>query len=99
MNLILNNTIYRKTKHNPINNQYKILKKCNKYFKFGKMSVDVIIIDSRNVILSKYLNMPRFKEISVSNNYKKTSVIILPKNTSYGLRIGDVLVFESEHVI
>ena len=96
MNLILNNIIYQKTKHNPINNQYKILKKRNKYFKFSKIDIDVLIIDSRNVILSKYLNMPRFKEISVFNNYKKTSVIILPKNTSYGLRIGDVLVFEDE---
>ena len=99
MNLILNNTIYKKTKHAPSSNQYKILKKRNKYFKFSKVDVDVLIIDARNVILSKYLNMPRFKEISTPNNYKKTSVIILPKNTSYGLKIGDILVFESEHVI
>ena len=49
MNLILNNIIYQKTKHNPINNQYKINKEINVLIgDYDKMSVSnsVCILES-----------------------------------------------------
>ena len=41
----------------------KILKNKNSYFKFTKKELDCLIIDEKNRILMKYLNMPRFKYI------------------------------------
>ena len=77
----------------------KILKNKNSYFKFTKKELDCLIIDERNRILMKYLNMPRFKYIKCLKDKKKTKVLLLPKNSSYGLKIDDVLTFESEHII
>lgn len=80
-------------------NNYKLIENKNMYFKLSKQETDVLIIDERNIILLKYLNMPRFKIVKVKNDKKKTKVLILPKNYSFGLKIGDVLPLESKHVI
>ena len=68
----------------------KIIKNKNKYFKFSKKEYDCLIINDRHTILSKYLNMPRFKYLWSDND---------KKNTSYGLKIGDVLTLEGKHII
>jgi topoisomerase-4 subunit A len=78
---------------------HKIIKNKNKYFKFSKKEYDCLIINDRHTILSKYLNMPRFKYLQTDNDKKKTSILIIPKNTSYGLKIGDVLTLEGKHII
>ena len=77
----------------------KILKSKNSYFKFTKKELDCLIIDERNRILMKYLNMPRFKYIKCPKDKKKTRVILLPKYSSYGLKIDDVLALEGKHII
>lgn len=77
----------------------KIIKNKNKYFKFSKKEYDCLIINDRHTILSKYLNMPRFKYLQTDNDKKKNSILIIPKNTSYGLKIGDVLTLEGKHII
>lgn len=81
------------------NDEAILYSKKNTFNTFLKGNVDVLIIDHRNSIIFKYLNMPRFKIVSVNNAKQKTSILVLPKNTSYGLKIGDVLFFEGEHVI
>ena len=58
----------------------KIIKNKNKYFKFSKKEYDCLIINDRHTILSKYLNMPRFKYLWSDNDKKKTSILIIPKN-------------------
>ena len=77
----------------------KIIKNKKKYFKFSKKEYDCLIINDRHTILSKYLNMPRFKYLQTDNDKKKTSILIIPKNTSYVLKIGDVLTLEGKHII
>lgn len=77
----------------------KILKNKNSYFKFTKKEIDCLIIDEKNRIILKYLNMPRFKYIKSNEDKKKTRVLLLPKNSSYGLKIDDVLTLEGKHII
>ena len=77
----------------------KILKNKNSYFKFTKKEIDYLIIDEKNRIILKYLNMPRFKYIKSNEDKKKTRVLLLPKNSSYGLKIDDVLTLEGKHII
>lgn len=77
----------------------KILKNKNSYFKFTKKEIDCLIINEKNRIILKYLNMPRFKYIKSNEDKKKTKVLLLPKNSSYGLKIDDVLTFEGKHIV
>ena len=77
----------------------KILKNKNSYFKFTKKEIDCLIINEKNRIILKYLNMPRFKYIKSIEDNKKTRVLLLPKNSSYGLKIDDVLTLEGKHII
>ena len=77
----------------------KILKNKNSYFKFTKKEIDCLIINEKNRIILKYLNMPRFKYIKSNEDKKKTRVLLLPKNSSYGLKIDDVLTLEGKHII
>ena len=77
----------------------KILKNKNSYFKFTKKEIDCLIIDEKNRIILKYLNMPRFKYIKSNEDKKKTRVLLLPKYSSYGLKIDDVLTLEGKHII
>ncbi len=77
----------------------KILKNKNSYFKFTKKEIDCLIINEKNRIILKYLNMPRFKYIKSIEDKKKTRVLLLPKNSSYGLKIDDVLTLEGKHII
>ena len=65
----------------------KILKNKNSYFKFTKKELDCLIIDER------------FKYIKCLKDKKKTKVLLLPKNSSYGLKIDDVLTFEGKHIV
>lgn len=62
-------------------------------------NIDVLFIDNRNSVIYKYLNMPKNRTFKVYEDINKTSVLELPKNTSKNIRIGDVLTFESEHII
>ena len=77
----------------------KILKNKNSYFKFTKKEIDCLIINEKNRIILKYLNMPRFKYIKSIEDKKKTRVLLLPKYSSYGLKIDDVLTLEGKHII
>ena len=63
-----------------------LFKKANKI----KTSKDYILYKNKH----SYFNFSKNKDFD-----KKTSVIVLPLNTSLNLKIGDVLVFESEHII
>ena len=54
---------------------------------------DYIIINNKNAITHIYRNLPKYKYIKVMEDIKNTSILVLPKNTSIGLKIGDVLNF------
>lgn len=89
---------------NIIKNNEKIkalhfFKNRNFYTTLFSGNIDVLAINSKNAVVFKYVNMPRFKTISIDKEIEKTSIIVLPLNASLGINIGDVLVFESEHVI
>lgn len=66
---------------------------------FMKDYIDVLFLNEKNVVIYKYQNMPHNRTFKVYEDINKTSVLELPKNTSQKVRIGDVLVFESEHII
>ncbi len=62
-------------------------------------NIDVLFIDNKNMIMYKYENMSPKRTFKVYEDIKKTSVLELPKNTSKLLNIGDILIFEDEHII
>lgn len=66
---------------------------------FMKDNIDVLFLDERNSVIYKYQNMPINRTFKVYEDINKTSVLELPKNTSHKVRIGDILTFESEHII
>lgn len=66
---------------------------------FMKDNIDVLFLNQKNVVIYKYQNMPKNRTFKVYEDINKTSVLELPKNTSQKVRIGDILVFESEHVV
>lgn len=81
------------------NNKCIIFNNLNYYNSFLLGNIDCIFLDENNVVLLKYLNMPSFKTIKCDYPKEKTSVLIMPQNTSFGIKIGDTLSFESEHII
>ena len=98
MNLYINNVLFKKVNKIKSSQEYILYKNKHSYFNFLK-NKDILIIDDKNSIIFKYRNMPFLKYINYKHFDEKTSVIVLPLNTSLNLKIGDVLVFESEHII
>ena len=98
MNLYINNVLFKKVNKIKSSQEYILYKNKHSYFNFSK-NKDILIIDDKNSIIFKYRNMPFLKYINYKHFDEKTSVIVLPLNTSLNLKIGDVLVFESEHII
>lgn len=66
---------------------------------FMKDTIDVLFIDYRNCVLYKYENMPINRTFKVYEDTLNVHCLELPKNTTKSIRIGDVLSFESEHII
>ena len=98
MNLYINNVLFKKVNKIKSSQEYILYKNKHSYFNLSK-NKDILIIDDKNSIIFKYRNMPFLKYINYKHFDEKTSVIVLPLNTSLNLKIGDVLVFESEHII
>ena len=98
MNLYINNVLFKKTNKIKSSEEYILYKNKHSYFNFFK-NIDILIIDNKNSIIFIYRNMPFLKYINCNVFNEKTSVIILPLNTSLNLKIGDVLIFESKHII
>ena len=72
----------------------KIYKNKNCFNTFFSNNNDYVVINNKNnAILYIYRNLPKYKYIKVIEKIKNTSILVLPKNTSIGLKIGDVLNF------
>lgn len=77
-----------------------LFKKCNAiHTYFMKENIDVIGLDENNEVIYKYENLEPNRIIRIQNKQNKTSVLELPKNTSKSIKLGTILLFESEHVI
>lgn len=73
-------------------NVNKIYRNKNRFNTFFNNNNDYIIINNKNnAILYIYRNLPKYKYIKVMEENKNTSILLLPKNTSIGLKIGDVI--------
>lgn len=77
-----------------------IIPNCNHIHTFLMTeSIDVLFLDENNKVLYKYQNMLPGRTFKVNEDLKKTKVLELPQNSSQSLKIGDILIFESEHII
>ncbi len=65
----------------------------------SKTSVDILALNEKNYVIFKYQNAPSNKIIEVKNNKKNTNILVLPKNTSDIIKIGDALSFIDENII
>ena len=73
-------------------NVNKIYRNKNSFNTFFSNNNDYIIINNKNnAILYIYRNLPKYKYIKVMEDNKNTSILVLPKDTSIVLKIGDVL--------
>ena len=73
-------------------NVNKIYRNKNNFNTFFNNNNDYIIINNKNnAILYIYRNLPKYKYIKVMEENKNTSILVLPKDTSIGLKIGDVI--------
>lgn len=71
-----------------------LFKDCNGIHTFFmKEEIDVIGLNEKNEIIFIELNVKPNKIIKIHRNIKKTSILELPKNTCFGLKIGDKLFF------
>ena len=98
MNLYINNVLFKKVNKIKSSLEYILYKNKHAYVNVAKKK-DILIIEDKKSIICKYRNMPFLKYVNYKHFDEKTSVIVLPLNTSLNLKIGDVLVFESEHII
>lgn len=74
-----------------------LIPNCNHIHTFlMRENIDVLFLDERNRVIYKYQNMPIKRSFKVYEDINKTSVLELPFNTSKKIKIGDILVFESE---
>lgn len=99
MNVIINKKIYKIVSLKELfnfkyNDECLLLKNINYFNTFLISNIDVLFIDDRNSVILKYLNMPKFKILKVDTQKEKTSILLLPKNASFGVHIGDILIFE-----
>ena len=73
-------------------NVNKIYRNKNSFNTLFNNNNDYIIINNKNnAILYIYRNLPKYKYIKVMEENKNTSILVLPKDTSIGLKIGDVI--------
>ena len=73
-------------------NVNKIYKNKNSFNTFFSNNNDYIIINNKNnAILYIYRNLPKYKYIKVMEDNKNTSILVLPKYSSIGLKIGDII--------
>ena len=96
---IINNKIDELKNFFNKNNNIILLKNSNSFNTYFYRNKDFIVLNNKMAITHIYRNIPKFKIINLYESKEKTSVLILSKNTSIGLKIGDVLFFESEHII
>lgn len=74
--------------------------KCNSIHTFFmKEEIDVIGLNENNEIIFLEPNVSSNKIIKINASIKKTSILELPKNTSFSLKIGEKLFFEFEDII
>lgn len=70
--------------------------KCNSiHTYFMKENIDIIGLDENNEVIYKYENLDKNRIIKINNDIKKTSILELPANSSKKIRIGTILIFES----
>ena len=73
-------------------NTKKIYKNKNSFNTFFNNNYDYIVINNKNnSILYIYRNLPKYKYIKLEEDAKNTSIMVLAKNASVGLKIGDVI--------
>lgn len=99
MNITINNKTYSKVKLTKIlnfkyNDEFILLKKINYFNTFLIRNIDILFLNEKNSVILKYLNMPKYKSIKVNYDKEKTSILLLPQNASFGIKIGDVLIFK-----
>lgn len=63
---------------------------------FMKEEIDVVGLNQNNEVIFIERNCQKNKIIQIHTPIKKTSILELPKNTSFSLKIGDVLHFIEE---
>lgn len=104
MNVIINNKSYKVVSIREFfkfknNDECIILKRKNSFNTFLQGNIDILVIDENNQVQYKYVNISWFKTINLDLEKEKTSILFLPKNASLGLKIGNILTFESKHII
>lgn len=68
--------------------------KCNSVHTFFmKEEIDIIGLNEKNEILFIERNCSKNKIIKINSPIKKTSILELPKNTSFSLNIGNTIHF------
>ena len=73
-------------------NANKIYRNKNSFNTFFSNNNDYIVINNKNnAILYIYRNLPKYKYIKVMEDNKNTNILVLSKNSSIGLKIGDVI--------
>lgn len=77
-----------------------LFKKCNAiHTYFMKENIDIVGLDENNEVIYKYENLEPNRIITIKNKQNKTSILELPQNTSKNIKIGQILLFESEHIL
>lgn len=75
-------------------------KNCNSIHTFFmKEAIDVIGLNEKNEIIFLERNLKPNKLVTIHHSIKKTSILELPHNTSFGLNLGDKLFFEFENIV
>ncbi len=79
-------------------NKYYLLRKTNTIHTFFNSNyIDIIGLNDKNHVIYKYEMAPKNIICEIKNPKEKTNILILPKNTSSHIRIGDILSFENKH--
>lgn len=69
--------------------------KCNSVHTFFmKDNIDILGLDKNNQVIYIYRNCPKNRIVKASLDYKNTSILELPKNTSKEISIGSILKFQ-----
>lgn len=63
---------------------------------FLKTNVDIIGFNKKNIVFFKYLDVPKNKIIEISSDKINTDILVVPKNYSKEIKIGDELTFIRE---
>lgn len=77
-----------------------LFRKCNAIHTFFmKENIDVIGLDQNNKVIYIYRNLPKNQIVKIQNPIKDTSILEIPKDTSKGIKMGSILLFEDENII